>query len=311
MSELAPIALFVYNRVETLQITIDTLLKNQQANQSRLYIFSDGPKNETAVDGVTKVRDFLKTITGFADIVILERDKNLGLAHSIITGVTEMLQKYNSVIVLEDDLVLSPYFLKFMNDSLQMYANDEQVASVHAYLYPYKKTMPETFFSPETDCLGWGTWTRAWKYFEADGTKLLKQLVDRKLVYKFNINGSYNYYDMLRKQTQGKVSSWAVRWQAAALLLNKLTLNAGRSLVQHQHFGEGTHVQNLTILDTELSDKPIVVERIPAKPDKIAMMEKIRFMLNAHYSKNIRWRVLIKYVFLGRFFQNILTKNYE
>jgi len=172
----APIALFVYNRPWHTQKTIEALKKNELADSSELIIFSDGPRNEQAKDKVLEVRNFIKTIIGFKNVKIIEREKNFGLANSIIAGVTEIINEYGKIIVLEDDLVTSPFFLMYMNNALNVYENDDMVASIHAYVYPIKDSLPETFFIRGVDCQGWGTWKRGWKIFEPDGQKLLSEI---------------------------------------------------------------------------------------------------------------------------------------
>ena len=153
----APVALFAYNRKNMVEETVKSLAKNHGAEETDLHVYSDGWKGQTDEPAVIEVRAWLKTITGFKSVTIHEAEKNRGLGRSIIAGVTEMIEKYGEVIVLEDDLELSPWFLKFMNDGLNTYRDSEKVASIHGYLYPVKATLPETFFIKGADCLGWAT----------------------------------------------------------------------------------------------------------------------------------------------------------
>jgi hypothetical protein len=236
------------------------------AEQSHLFIFSDGPKTEKDEPKVKEVREYLKTIKGFKNIEIIERDKNWGLANNIIDGITKVVNQYGRVIVLEDDLVTSPYFLKFMNDGLNIYEEEEKVISVHGYVYPIKG-LPEIFFLRGADCWGWATWKRGWDLFEKDGKKLLDELEKRKLTKLFDFNGAYPYTKMLKDQVEGKVDSWAIRWYASAFIHEKLTLYPGISLVKH--IGDlGTHIKgNSWWFDVELSEKPIFVKRIPPIED--------------------------------------------
>ena len=173
---LAPIALFVYNRLEHLEKTINALQNNILALDSELYIFSDGAKDEKSSEQVNKIRKYIKTISEFKKIIVIEREKNLGLANSIISGVTEVINKYGKIIVLEDDMVTSRYFLKYMNEALEYYENEDRVISIHGYIYPVKKELPNTFFMKGADCWGWATWKRGWDLFEHDGKKLLQEL---------------------------------------------------------------------------------------------------------------------------------------
>ena len=230
---IAPIALFVYNRLLHVQNTVEALQRNKFASESDLYIFSDGPSGEVEIENVLKVREYLKTIIGFKSVAIIEREENLGLARSIISGVTEIVDKYDRIIVLEDDLITSPFFLKFMNEALEFYKDEINVISIHGYLYPVKAQLPRTFFLRGADCWGWATWKRGWNLFEPDGKKLLYELKARKLKKQFDNNGAYPYTKMLEKQVKGKNNSWAIRWHASAFLKGKLTLYPGNSLIAY------------------------------------------------------------------------------
>ena len=154
--------------------------------------------------------EYIKNINGFKRVTIIEREKNWGLANSIIDGVTKIVNEYGKIIVLEDDLVTSPYFLKFMNEALEIYNDEPNVASIHGYIYPIVN-LPETFFIKGADCWGWATWKEKWSIFEADGKKLLDELQNRKLQNEADFNGSYGFTQMLKDQIDGKNNSWAVR----------------------------------------------------------------------------------------------------
>jgi len=261
---LAPIALFAYNRPDHLKLTIEALRANILAQESELFIFCDGAKNSQTSEAVNQVRAYAKSISGFKKITVFEKDKNFGLAESIISGVTEIVNKFGRVIVLEDDLVTSPHFLEFMNEALDLYEKDEEVASIHGYVYPVKNKLPETFFIRGADCWGWATWKRAWDLFERNGTKLLAELKEKNLTKLFDFNGTYPYVRMLEDQIAGKNNSWAIRWYASAFLANKLTLYPGKSLVHNiGNDGSGTHCAAVSIFDTELSKTKISLEKIP------------------------------------------------
>jgi len=232
MKELAPICIFVYNRLwHTIQ-TIEALKKNILATESELYIFSDGAKNNEAISAVSEVRSYIQTITGFKKVQIILRERNLGLAKNIISGVTEIINLYKQVIVLEDDLVSSPFFLKYMNDALDLYKNDERVASIHGYVYPIND-LPETFFIKGADCWGWATWDRSWANFEPDGRKILREVNKRGLKSEIDFNHSTGFVKMLKNQIKGKNDSWAIRWHLSAFLNNKLTLYPGKSFIKN------------------------------------------------------------------------------
>ena len=221
MQNPAPIALFVYKRIENTKQLIESLLKNDLAKDSDIFIFSDSAKNEKDYKEVEKVRGYLRQISRFKKIEIINRKKNLGLANSIISGASEVVKLYGKVIVLEDDLILSPYFLEYMNKGLVMYENVEEVISIHGYIYPLNKLLPETFFLKGADCWGWATWKRGWDLFEHDTRKLLNEIYNRNLENEFDLNGAVNNMKMLKKQVKGEIDSWAIRWHASAFLKNK------------------------------------------------------------------------------------------
>jgi hypothetical protein len=273
-NNLAPIALFVYNRLELVQQTILNLQKNYLAKDSDLFIFSDGPKDDEDNIKIINVRNYLKKITGFKSVKIIERDKNIGLANSIISGVTEIANQYEKIIVLEDDMVTSPYFLQYMNESLDFYKDEEKVISIHGYIYPLKGNLPETYFIKGADCWGWATWKRGWNLFEVNGQKLLDELKTKNLIKQFNFDNSYNYDKMLEKQISGQNNSWAIRWYASAFLKNKLTLYPGKTLVTNIGLSGGTHCQGAeSYLNTNLSDKKIEINKIAIEENRVARRE--------------------------------------
>lgn len=270
----APIALFCYKRLQHTRQTVEALRKNGLATESELFVFSDGARTEADAGKVREVREYLKTVTGFKSITVVERERNLGLARSIIAGVTEIVEKHGRIIVLEDDMVTSPHFLRYMNEALELYEQEERVISIHGYVYPVRGSLPETFFLKGADCWGWGTWKRGWELFEPDGRKLLTELRRRGLLRRFDYNGAHHYTRMLEDQIAGKNDSWAVRWYASALLADRLTLYPGRSLVCNIGTDEsGTHCDVTSVYDTEVAQRPLKVGGIPAEENETALRE--------------------------------------
>lgn len=279
---LAPIALFVYKRPYHLKITYDALVKNYLSEESELFIFSDGPKSEKDELSVNEIRKFIKELRGFKKINLVERETNLGLSKSIISGVTELVNKYGKIIVLEDDIVTSPFFLMYMNDALTFYNNTDEVISIHGYMYPINAILPETFFLRGADCWGWATWKRAWNLFEPDGKKLLKELEQQNLLNEFDWGGSLNNVRMLKNFIKGKNDSWAIRWHASAFLNNMLTLYPGKSLVNNIGAdGSGTNVKKTNIYNATLASEQIKIKSIPMEEDLyVQELLKIYFLKN-------------------------------
>jgi hypothetical protein len=268
---LAPIVLFAYARPDHLQRTLYSLRCNDEAARTDLYVFCDGAKGAEHRASVELVRSLVSSIDGFASVRADFRDRNLGLSASIIAGVTAVLARHGRAIVVEDDLIVSPHFLRFMNDGLSLYADEPRVASIHGYCYPTGCALPETFFLRGADCWGWATWSRAWAHFDADGSRLLARLRQRGLQREFDLDGAYPYMKMLADQTDGRNDSWAVRWHAACYLDNLLTLYPGRSLVHNiGNDGSGTHSGRTDMYALKVAHVPIQVVRQPLEPSIVA-----------------------------------------
>jgi len=239
----APIALFVYNRLVHTRQTVEALLQNELAKESDLIFFSDAPRSEAQAGAVYEVRHYIRQVDGFKSITIVERDSNLGLANSIIDGVTCLCNEYGRVIVLEDDLVVTPHFLDFMNRGLDKYENEQQVIQISGYMFPVELEIGvDSLFLPLTTSWGWATWRRAWQLFDPDTKGYARVKADLALRKQFNLGGAYDYFSMLEAQLTGRVDSWAVRWQLSTFLFGGLTLYPRYSLVINTGFdGSGTH----------------------------------------------------------------------
>lgn len=272
----APIALFSYNRPDKTQRVLESLMQNAEAKDSDLFIFSDGPKNGKAVEGVKKNREYIHQVCEdsiefkrFKSVTIIEREKNWGLANSLIAGITEVVNKYGRVIVVEDDLVLSPYFLKFMNDGLEMYKNEEKVSSITAFVPDVKEELPETYFLSFFHCWGWATWKRAWDLLEEDPRILLRKLRFKKS--KFDVGNSFGNYGILLCQKLGLVDSWYIRLYASFFLNNKLTLFPRQSLISNGGMdGSGTHSKEKidSPFNVMFISSPVNVSSIPVVEDE-------------------------------------------
>lgn len=267
----APIVLFVYVRPVHARRTVEALLNNPEASASDLIVFSDAARTLDKEEAVHDVREYIASIQGFRSLTIHHRPENFGLAKSIIEGVTQVLADHERVIVLEDDLETSPHFLRYMNEALDRFAEEERVISVHGYMYPVHKPVPEAFFLRGADCWGWATWRRGWAQFNPDGQILLDELKRQNLIKAFDFNGTYSYSGMLLGQINGANDSWAVRWHASAFLANKLTLYPGRSLVHNiGNDDSGTHCGTTAALDSELSNTPIFLSDVAVEESAAA-----------------------------------------
>lgn len=280
---LCPVVLFAFNRPIHLGRTLAALRANDLACETDLTVYSDGPRSPVDMSAVDSVRALVQSTQGFKSITLVERRVNIGLAKNIIEGVTNVCERAGRAIVLEDDMVTSPYFLRFMNDALAMHETDERVASIHGYVYPVRTPLPETFFLRGADCWGWATWRRAWRLFNPDGEALYRALVNSRREADFNFGQNYNYMGMLQDQLLGRNNSWAIRWYASAYLLNKLTLYPGRSLVLNiGNDNSGTHCDNTTAFDVQVSQTPIKLAPIAVEDNVKARASFAAFMGKGH-----------------------------
>jgi len=243
----APVALFIYNRPEHTSRTLEALRKNENASATDLYVFADGPKSnatENDLAAIKKARDVVSSVHGFRNVILSFSEINLGLAGSIVKGINTVLEKSNTVIVLEDDVLTSTGFLSFCNSALDKYQNETNVSAISGYLFPVKTEKTEAFFLSLVCCWGWATWKRAWKMYEPDPEKLIKGIEEKNCSRQFNLNNSYPYFDLLKQQLDKKGDSWAIRWYASSFLGNKLMLYPPESLTQNIGMdGSGSHFQ--------------------------------------------------------------------
>jgi hypothetical protein len=258
----APICLFTYNRLDETRKTVEALQNNFLAQETDVFIFSDYPKNDTAMNAVTAVRSFIKSVTGFKSVTVIERDKNFGLAKSIITDVSQVINDFGSVIVLEDDLLTSQNFLNFMNDSLNQYKKNEKVWSISGFCLEVKPkgimdSDYDAFFWGRAHSWGWATWENRWASVDwniDDWTEFKK---DKEQISKFNQHGS-DLFNMLKKSMLGKINSWYIRFAYNQFKQSKLTVYPFTSKVINIGFMDSathcdTYNRNKVIFDSSLN----------------------------------------------------------
>lgn len=236
MDSLAPIILFVYNRPWHTEQTLNALSQNELADESVLYIYSDGQKENAKqedLEKIQRVREMIRTKKWCKEVHIIESEENKGLADSIIDGVTEIVNKHGKIIVLEDDIVTSRGFLKYMNDALNLYENEERVMHISGYMFPVKARLPETFFYNATSSWGWATWKMSWNYLDTNTKYLYNTLKERNLFEKFDYKNRYGFLRQLSDNIDNKLSTWAIKWHTSVFLKNGLSLHPHQSLVNN------------------------------------------------------------------------------
>lgn len=255
----APIILFVYNRPDHTLRTLKALENNNLASESELFIYADAAKNEQSKAAVEQVREIISRNWKFKTVTLILRESNCGLAANVIDGVTKIVKQYGQVIVLEDDLVTSPFALQYFNDALELYRHQDQVMQISGYGYPVKdiETLPETFFFRVANSWGWATWDRAWNRFNSDINNLTDDFTADQ-IHQFSIEGKENFWKQVKEFKAGKINSWAIRWYASVFKNNGLVLYPRNSLTQNiGNDGSGTHTAAETTYQVVLANKKI------------------------------------------------------
>lgn len=239
----APIAIFCYRRPDHLRLTLKSLMQCEGFEGSPVFIFGDGPRNESERAAVDNTRAVARELLG-GNAKYHFSDSNRGLSASVINGVSTVIERHGRVIVVEDDLVLNKFFVRFMNEALQRYEDDDNVLQVSGYAFASREIAirNQSVFLPFTTSWGWATWQRAWQQFDpaARGWELLA--INAELRARFNLGGAYDYATMLERQMSGQRDSWAIRWYWSVFLKNGLVLFPPMSLVSNTGFdGSGTH----------------------------------------------------------------------
>ncbi|KQV58719.1 MULTISPECIES: hypothetical protein [unclassified Caulobacter] len=243
MGELAPIAIFSFRRPHHLAATLDALQQCPEFAASEVIAYSDGPRRASDEAGVNEVRQLLRS-RKTPNMTLVERPINMGLANSIIGAVTEITRRAGKVIVVEDDLVLQPSALAWLNAGLNAYVDDERVMQISAYQYrvPEFAQRQNGTFQRFATTWGWGTWERAWKKFDAEANGWRDLIDNPEIRTAFDAGGVYPFADMLQKQMSGRIDSWGIRWSWSVFRNQGLTLMPPRSLVRNTGLdGSGTH----------------------------------------------------------------------
>lgn len=253
----SPIALFVYNRPGHTRRTVEALQMNEGAPESDLFIYSDGPRPGQE-EKVAQVRAYLKTVAGFKSITIVERDRNWGLADSIIAGVSEVIENRGRVIVLEDDLITTRYFLRFMNDALDVYTDAKNVYAVTGYMFPIGSREKRSVLLPYISTWGWATWRDRWAAFENEIGSQSIILRNKWIAQRFNL-ADYDYVSMLNISA---ARSWGIRWYYTVFIRNGLSVFPTVSLVRNIGFdGSGENCNAMSAAGPLLSEDPVSVRR--------------------------------------------------
>lgn len=292
MNDIAPVVIFTYKRLDTLIKTIQALKKNQHAPETDLFIYSDGPKGPEDQAKVEQVRAFNQTVSGFKSVTLIDSTINRGLANSVISGTTEVLNKYRKVIVMEDDLVTSPDFLSYMNQALTSYQNNGKIFSISGYSPALKArsyTDYDVFFSGRLCSWGWGMWKDRWDTVDWEVKDFEGFKVNRAKQREFNSLGQ-DLSRMLFMQMEGKIDSWAIRCSYSQFKQKGYTVYPKTSKIMNIGFGDdASHTFILfNRFKVNLEDDPKIRFNLPEdivteKDYELKFKRKYSFAIAAFY----------------------------
>jgi FAD/FMN-containing dehydrogenase len=306
MRNVAPIIFFGYNRPDHARQTLEALSKSRLADESTLYIYVDGPKQnatEATIANIEAVKKVAVEKQWCKEVHVVAAPANKGLFRSIVDGITATVNKYGKVIVIEDDVLVSPGFLEYMNDALDFYENTEKVMHISAFSRPDLKPVPikeSTYFFYHTTCWGWATWKRAWDKFNPDPLAVKKAATAKGNISKLNMDGTFEFFWGLKAIAEGKFQSWNNIWHTTVFLNDGLCLHPSKSLVSNiGHDGSGTNCEpdEAFGVNNDLADK-VSVEEIPLVEHaevrafyRRLHSFKYRFIFDVkHYLRYIFWR---------------------
>lgn len=322
--DLAPIVLFVYNRPGHTKRALDALALNQEAEESVLYVYCDGPKaNATEEDlyRINQTREIVKSQQWCKEVHVEEQAQNKGLADSIIDGVTDIVNRYGKIIVLEDDIVTSKVFLKYMNEALSLYENEDNVMHISSFVpvTDGQEKLPETYLLKFMSCWGWATWKQSWNKLIINTEFLYAYLVNKKREKDFGLDGAINYIEQLKQNLSGEIKTWAIKWAATIYILDGLCLYPKQSLVEQIGFdGSGVHCG---VDGNNLYDVTLLTEPVDISPVKIRESSAGRIYLKRFYqygkesSFNKRLKILLSSLkrdilaFLKALYKKLKWKN--
>jgi hypothetical protein len=277
MTTFAPIVLFIYKRPDHTKRTLESLMQCPEFAKSPLFVFSDGPKNVQDISAVEETRKIVRS-TIKTEVNMVEATENRGLANSMIDGITQIVDQFGKIIVLEDDLVVSPKFLEYMNNALEFYKDEKRVMQISGYMFPVSKLMNqnEALFLPFIYSWGWATWKRAWDQFDEKAVGWEKLKTDNNMRYRFDLDNSYGFFDMINRQMSGsqEIDSWDNRWYWSVFKNNGCVLYPPVSYVKNIGLdGTGTHGSWFASLRLNRGESQPFLQSINL-PQKVEINEK-------------------------------------
>lgn len=296
----APIAMFVYNRLDNVMKTIECLTKNTLADDTELYVFSDGGKDEASWQQVYAVRNFFRTGSfNLKKVTLIEREVNYYLERNIIEGISQILSDYDRVIVLEDDICTSPYFLEYMNDALDFYKDTKRVMHISGFTHldvPYKG---DVYFTRHMAGWGWATWADRWNgcfvHFKSREEALRKMTPD--MIRQIEYGGRFHCLESLDRNP----IPWDICWNINIRTNNGLCLSPTQTLVRNCGINNGTHFHSMSVFGHYEYDRDFVCRKLDVRKDVVEADDEVENQLNpaALTDHGFRYNLLGKIV---RFF---------
>jgi Glycosyl transferase family 2 len=304
MRTLAPIVFFAYNRPGHTRQTLEALRRNKLANESLLYIFIDGPKASATEQTIAKIEEMKKIAAEkqwCKEVRIIVAEKNKGLLRAIIDGVTKTVNEFGKLIVLEDDVLIAPGFLEYMNDALDFYEHTDKVMHISGYSRADLREAAikePTYFFYHTSCWGWATWKRAWDKFNPDPVVVKKAVSKKGNIHKLNMDGTFEFFWGLKAIAEGKYQSWNTIWHSVVFLNDGLCLHPTQSLVSNiGHDGSGVNCEP----DEEFGKNDVLADQVPVAEIQLVEHEGARsFYLSQHsfkYRFIFKVRHYLRYIF--------------
>lgn len=233
IQDYAPIVLFAFNRPMHTAVTLSALQNADFAYKSELYVFLDGPRNDSDKHKINETLSEIKKATGFRKVIINQRAGNIGLARNICEGIEQVFAQHKFAIILEDDITVSKSFLSFMNSALTYYESEKKVWHIGAYNYSTScQDQERTFFWRTMSCWGWATWRDRWAHFKKEPTALINSF-SKQEIHRFNLDGTEDFWSQVLANYSGNINTWAVFWYATIFQNNGLCLNPVVSLVSN------------------------------------------------------------------------------
>lgn len=254
--KLSPIVLFTYRRLDHLRLTIEYLLDCNESKDSILYIYSDAAKGAHDYEDVLAVRKYISTIQGFKFIKTHFREYNFGLANNIVSALNEVFIIYDRAIILEDDVIVSKFFLRFMNNALNLYSQEKKIWHISGWNYPINCSSHQynSYFLQISNCWGWATWADRWKHFEKKPDHIVNTWT-RQMKKSFTLHdANYNFWDQIIYNQKGKINTWAIFWYATIFQNNGLCLNPIKTYTENiGNDGTGENCGNVDFFKSNLN----------------------------------------------------------